>query len=98
MNVVHYAKAPPQRDDDGESSDLDNLLGSTIDDRERRPRIRCPKCRWEPSAHDRWSCSCLHRWNTFDTRGICPGCSRQWHDTQCHRCEKWSKHEDWYEK
>ena len=64
--VVHQAKTPPRHCDDGESSDLDALLGLREDDRDRKRRIRCPKCRWTPSAHDRWQCTCLHIWNTFD--------------------------------
>lgn len=31
------------------------------------PRIRCPLCGWMPRNEDRWSCSCGHQWNTFDT-------------------------------
>src|ERR1700733_9109504 len=38
------------------------------------PRIRCPKCGWEPRKHDLWSCDCGHLWNTFDTGGIWPAC------------------------
>ena len=65
--------------------------------RDGRNRIRCPKCSWEPGRHDRWSCVCLHSWNTFDTRGVCPACQYQWRDTQCLRCAKWSHHDEWYE-
>jgi hypothetical protein len=60
------------------------------------PRIRCPKCGWVPGRDARWMCSCLHVWNTFDTRGTCPACHEKWHDTQCLRCHAWSKHEAWY--
>ena len=35
--------------------------------------IRCPRCAWRPRAEDRWSCTCGHAWNTFDTRGRVPG-------------------------
>src|SRR6266852_8293404 len=38
------------------------------------PRIRCPLCGWSPRKDDRWSCSCGHEWNTFDTGGVCPAC------------------------
>jgi hypothetical protein len=61
-----------------------------------KPRIRCPKCAWEPSRRDVWMCVCLHTWNTFDTGGVCPSCSRQWTETQCFRCHAWSPHLDWY--
>jgi hypothetical protein len=62
-----------------------------------RGRIRCPKCGWQPSRHDVWMCVCLHSWNTFDTKGVCPGCGIKWSDTQCLRCKQWSRHDDWYE-
>ena len=74
----------------------------TVDRRERakqrngRTRIRCPRCGWEPGRHDRWICRCFHVWNTFDTRGVCPGCGYQWLETQCLRCKVMSRHEDWY--
>lgn len=58
--------------------------------------IRCPKCGWRPARQDRWQCACLHVWNTFDTRGRCPACGKQWKDTQCLRCHRWSAHEEWY--
>ena len=61
-----------------------------------RRRIRCPHCGWEPGRHDRWSCVCLHVWNTFDTGGVCPGCGHAWTETQCLRCQAWSRHMDWY--
>ena len=60
--------------------------------------IYCPKCSWRPSATDRWCCNpeCGTVWNTFWTRGLCPGCGHQWVDTQCMGCGKWSPHESWY--
>jgi len=61
-------------------------------------RIRCPKCQWNPQSHDRWMCHCGHTWNTFDTRGKCPGCGHQWNQTMCLACFEWSEHEAWYEK
>ena len=66
------------------------------DDKDRDPKIRCPKCKWVPARHDRWMCSCHHTWNTFDTRGVCPACNYTWRDTACLRCHEWSPHEDWY--
>jgi hypothetical protein len=41
----------------------------------RRLRIRCPACQWQPARYDMWNCNpggCGHIWNTFDTRGVCP--------------------------
>jgi DNA-directed RNA polymerase subunit RPC12/RpoP len=71
-------------------------------------RIRCPLCSWQPEASSRWCCSCVGTpeprfescgtvWNTFDTRGRCPGCGHQWRWTTCLRCAAASLHEDWYE-
>jgi hypothetical protein len=71
-------------------------------------RIRCPLCEWTPSRGSKWYCSscpepenfhggCGTFWNTFDTRGLCPGCRHQWRWTSCPSCLQWSLHEDWYE-
>jgi hypothetical protein len=71
--------------------------------------IRCPRCAWRPDASSRWRCawidtpepyfeSCGTVWNTFATRGRCPGCSHQWQWTSCLRCSQWSPHADWYER
>lgn len=61
-------------------------------------RIACPKCEWEPSAGDRWRCApgCDYVWNTFETMGRCPQCGKQWRETCCLECKKWSPHLDWY--
>jgi hypothetical protein len=70
--------------------------------------IRCPKCEWRPTGSSRWSCiwtetpepffeACGTEWNTFATRGLCPGCGHQWQWTSCLRCGEWSLHEAWYE-
>lgn len=59
-------------------------------------KIACPKCDWEPHKSSLWQCSCSHAWNTFDTAGQCPKCGKQWKDTQCLSCSKWSPHIDWY--
>jgi hypothetical protein len=62
------------------------------------PRIRCPRCGWQPGPQDLWSCTCGHAWNTFDTGGVCPACFFQWKETQCPVCHAWSPHSDWYEE
>ncbi len=70
-------------------------------------RIRCPLCRWQPGADARWMCSpvgypeffdsgCGTVWNTFMTRGLCPGCGHQWEWTMCLQCLRPSRHVDWY--
>ncbi len=61
------------------------------------PRIRCPKCEWQPTAADLWACQCGYTWHTFDTGGVCPSCLHQWITTQCLKCAGWSAHSDWYE-
>ena len=70
--------------------------------------IRCPLCKWRPNASSRWYCGdcdypeyffegCGTAWNTFTTRGLCPGCGHQWRWTICLSCQRWSRHEEWYE-
>lgn len=72
-------------------------------------RIRCPLCKWQPNSSSRWFCAdcdfpeyfyggCWTSWNTFETRGVCPGCKHRWRYTSCLRCGVFSLHEDWYEK
>jgi hypothetical protein len=39
---------------------------------------------------------CGTEWNTFWTRGVCPGCAYQWRNTQCLWCDEFSPHETWY--
>jgi hypothetical protein len=71
-------------------------------------RIRCPWCEWRPQSTSRWFCAdcdapeyfyagCGTMWNTFETRGRCPGCAHQWRWTSCLRCQRWSPHDEWYE-
>jgi hypothetical protein len=80
-----------------------------LDDDEEFEGIRCPHCAWRPSSDDRWCClsnggpeppfqSCGTAWNTFSTKGRCPGCSHQWEWTLCLRCLGWARHADWYER
>jgi len=70
-------------------------------------RILCPLCRWQPNKSSRWYCfdsphpenffdGCGTHWNTFETRGLCPGCQHQWRWTTCLLCSGNSLHEDWY--
>jgi hypothetical protein len=59
-------------------------------------RIACPRCRYSPKSTDRWNCRCGHRWNTFDTGGVCPACSYEWKETACAVCGELSPHKDWY--
>jgi hypothetical protein len=72
-------------------------------------RIHCPLCKWQPNKSHHWYCAdcdypegfydgCGTSWNTFTTRGRCPGCSHHWRWTICLRCQGWSRHDDWYHK
>ena len=70
--------------------ELDEMFGPEL------PGIRCPKCMWTPRPKFLWSCKCGHCWNTFDTRGLCPGCGYQWEITGCFQCGAMSPHLDWY--
>lgn len=80
-----------------------------VEDRDSFSAIRCPLCRWRPSASSRWYCEprgtpepffhgCGTSWNTFATRGCCPGCGHHWQWTSCLHCGQWSRHEAWYEE
>lgn len=62
----------------------------------REIKIYCPQCRWEPVQSSRWVCTCRFSWNTFDTAGVCPRCSKAWEETACLSCKSWSLHRDWY--
>ena len=60
--------------------------------------IYCPQCEWRPHPEDKWEClpPCATQWNTFWTRGVCPGCGVKWPSTQCFGCGHYSPHESWY--
>jgi hypothetical protein len=70
-------------------------------------KICCPACQWQPDKYSRWFCismgppenfsgGCGNGWNTFDTRGVCPGCQHHWRHTTCLSCSVTSLHDDWY--
>ncbi|HKQ92764.1 MAG TPA: hypothetical protein VJZ77_19045 [Blastocatellia bacterium] len=90
-------------------SDATDTIEKSDDEAPGQGRIRCPMCRWQPDAGSSWGCGdcayperffggCGMVWNTFDTRGLCPGCGHQWRWTACSSCSVWSLHEDWYAK
>jgi len=89
--------------------DVDTTNDFSLDESDAGARIRCPLCEWQPGKSSRWRClrttspegffgGCGTVWNTFSTRGRCPGCHYQWRWTKCLRCDGWSRHEDWYEE
>jgi hypothetical protein len=86
----------------------DAIIRSLFGEQDGMHGIRCPRCRWRPSESSRWSCisndapeppfpGCGTVWNTFATKGRCPGCAHQWEWTSCLRCAEWSPHVEWYE-
>jgi hypothetical protein len=95
-----------KRDARGPEQVVDDV---TLHDDEEFSGIRCPLCRWQPTASSTWCCErtaspepffigCGTVWNTFTTQGVCPGCRHRWLWTSCLRCGGWSLHEDWYER
>jgi len=71
-----------------------HLVGDRPGERGGKPRIRCPACAGEPQKDDHWSCACLYSWNTSDT--LAARGERRWTETQCPKCQVWSRHIDWY--
>ena len=80
---------------------------TSVHDRDAFHRIRCPLCEWQPTSTSVWACysegtpepffgGCGTLWNTFETKGLCPGCAHQWRWTSCLSCHGWSRHDDWY--
>jgi hypothetical protein len=84
----HQSDEPQKEGNTQQEERLEDIVGGG--------RIRCPRCGWRPRKADRWSCSCMCSWNTFETFGVCPKCKTQWHNTQCFSCHQWSPHKDWY--
>jgi hypothetical protein len=90
FSAFRPSKAPPQRT--LSAAELEKIFGPEL------AGIRCPRCQWKPRAKVLWSCKCGHHWNTFDTRGVCPGCTYQWELTECLHCGATSPHLEWYVK
>lgn len=86
--VIGFVTAPTK------PTEVVNIVGKV-------PGIRCPFCRWEPKATDRWFCN-PHcggpSWNPFTQGGICPSCDRRCQIIECHCCHSLSYHGDWYEE
>ncbi len=58
--------------------------------------LACPRCHASPKITDRWHCNCGHRWNAFETRGVCLACGYQSKENACPACSELSPHSDWY--
>jgi hypothetical protein len=87
--LTPFNKAPIEEENDDVELDEEEKTNTG-------EKIYCPLCAWKPLASSRWSCFCQHVWNTFNTRGLCPACGKQWEDTVCLECHRWSRHEEWY--
>lgn len=62
----------------------------------KRSIIQCPNCEWKPDGGVYWACDCGHQWNTFETKGKCPACQKQWTETYCPGCSQMPLEKDWY--
>jgi hypothetical protein len=60
------------------------------------PHVRCPACGWVPQPLSLWGCDCGFMFNTFEVRGRCPACDKQWEWTACLACSVRSDHAEWY--
>jgi Zn-dependent protease len=53
----------------------------------RRTEFACPSCHTAPPVGAFWACGrCQGRFDTFETRAICPGCGSHFPDTGCVDC------------
>jgi Zn-dependent protease len=53
----------------------------------RREGYECPSCKMEPPLGAHWKCSrCTQRFDTFESRALCPRCGEQYPATQCLHC------------
>jgi Zn-dependent protease len=62
----------------------------------RHYELRCPTCGAPPPAGAFWACGqCGAKFDTFDERGVCPGCGAQFAATQCQTCHARHPIETW---
>lgn len=58
-----------------------------LDKLPRRDGFACPSCKAAPPIGDIWGCAqCGHRFDTFQSRGVCPACGAQFPATRCMEC------------
>lgn len=107
MSVLLFLQAIVMLDKTDRFKNIEHEM-DTGDSKDKFSKIRCPACKWRPTAASRWVCfdefceehpmgGCFTDWNTFDTRGVCPGCQHHWKNTTCLWCGVHSPHEEWYE-
>jgi Zn-dependent protease len=57
----------------------------------------CPSCGEHPVSGDLWACNqCRARFDTFDERGVCPGCGQVFATTTCPECRQAHPIEQWF--
>jgi Zn-dependent protease len=58
-----------------------------LDKLPRRDGFACPSCKAAPPIGDVWGCgSCGNRFDTFQSKGVCPACGAQFPATRCLEC------------
>ena len=62
----------------------------------RRDGFRCPNCHTKPLLGERWRCDlCGQPFDTFQTQGVCPHCSKHFPQTMCGDCGKFYSMNEW---
>jgi len=62
----------------------------------RRQGFACPSCRTAPPIGSFWRCNkCASKFDTFETRGVCPQCSARFDKTTCLDCRQSNPIADW---
>ena len=62
----------------------------------RRPGFSCPGCRTAPPIGTYWKCgNCEQRFDTFETRGVCPNCAAAYPITMCLDCHEQHPMSEW---
>jgi Zn-dependent protease len=63
----------------------------------RNPDAACPSCGAHPLQGDVWVCDqCSTRFDTFAHRGVCPGCGKQFLETECIDCLRGHPITEWF--
>ncbi|MFQ3652376.1 MAG: site-2 protease family protein [Gemmataceae bacterium] len=61
------------------------------------PECACPQCLKAPPRGTHWVChECETRFDTFETRGQCPGCGAWYLDTTCPQCHHSHHIDRWF--
>jgi hypothetical protein len=69
---------------------------SRIDRLPRQQGFACPSCKTAPPVGPFWACDqCRKRFDTFETRAVCPSCGAQFAATRCFDCGKQHPMSEW---